>query len=104
MSPRAFAAVAVASIGQIVRQIAHGAGISKRIYPHLLRHTMATRLLAIGMDIADVQKFLGHEDIATTRIYAETSLAMLRRISRAQGEVVGAFAADLLAQPRRGAI
>ena len=40
---------------------------------------MATRLLAIGMDITDVQKFLGHEDIATTRIYAETSVAMLRR-------------------------
>ncbi len=31
------------------------------------------------MDITDVQKFLGHEDIATTRIYAETSVAMLRR-------------------------
>ena len=107
-------------IGQIVRQIAHGTGISKRIYPHLLRHTMATRLLAIGMDITDVQKFLGHEDIATTRIYAETSVAMLRRkfdrvtekagkdlvrqISEHQGEVVGAFAADLLAEPRRTAI
>ena len=104
-------------IGQIVRQIAHSAGISKRIYPHLLRHTMATRLLAIGMNITDVQKFLGHEDIATTRIYAETSVAMLRRkfdrvteeagknlvqrISRDQGEVVGAFAADLLMEPRR---
>ena len=98
-------------------QIAHGAGISKRIYPHLLRHTMDTRLLAIGMDITDVQKFLGHEDIATTRIYAETSVAMLRRkfdrvteeagknlaqrISRAQGEVAGAFAADLLVELRR---
>ena len=81
---------------------------------------MATRLLAIGMDITDVQKFLGHEDIATTRISAETSVAMLlrnfvrvteeagknlvQRISMDQGEVVGAFAAALLAEPRRTAI
>ena len=79
---------------------------------------MATRLLAIGMDITDVQKFLGHEDIATTRIYAETSVAMLRRkfdqvtakagaelvqrISEDQGEVVGSpLPADLLTEPRR---
>ena len=40
---------------------------------------MATRLLALGMDITDVQRFLGHDDISTTRIYAETSVAMLRR-------------------------
>ncbi|MCY4141299.1 MAG: tyrosine-type recombinase/integrase, partial [Rhodobacteraceae bacterium] len=99
-------------IGQIVREIAREAGIAKRIYPHLLRHTMATRLLAIGMDIADIQKFLGHADISATRIYAETSIAMLRRkfdrvtdpdgrdligtVRERHGEVVGAFAADLL--------
>lgn len=99
-------------IGQMVREIARETGISKRIYPHLLRHTMATRLLAMGMDITDVQKYLGHEDIGSTRIYAETSVAMLRRkfdqvteepgkallktITAQQGEIVGAFAADLL--------
>lgn len=66
-------------IGQIGRTVAHQAAITKRLYPHLLRHTMATRLLAIGMDITDVQKFLGHDDISSTRIYAETSIAMLRR-------------------------
>ena len=39
----------------------------------------ATRLLALGMEITDVQRFLGHEDIATTRRYAETTAAVLRR-------------------------
>lgn len=103
-------------IGQMVRGIAKKAGIHKRIYPHLLRHTMATRLLAMGMAITDVQKYLGHEDIGSTRIYAETSVAMLRSkfdqvteepgkallhiITAQQGEVAGAFAADLLGQRR----
>ena len=104
-------------IGQMVRGIAQQAGIVKRIYPHLLRHTMATRLLAIGMDIADIQKFLGHADISATRIYAETSIAMLRlkfdrvtdpagrdllgTVRDRQGDVVGAYAADLLSGDRR---
>ena len=66
-------------IGQMEREVARDAGIAKRIYPHLLRHTMAARLLALGMHITDIQKFLGHEDIGATRIDAETSVAMLRR-------------------------
>ena len=65
--------------GQIVRQIAEKAGITKRVYPHLLRHTVATKLLWLGMDITDVQRFLGHENIETTRRYAETTAATLRR-------------------------
>lgn len=101
-------------IGQIVREIAQKAGIGKRIYPHVLRHTMATRLLAIGMDITDIQRFLGHVDISATRIYAETSIAMLQRkfdqvtdpagcdllgtVRDRHGEVIGAFAADLLSE------
>ena len=99
-------------IGQMVREVAHDAGIGKRIHPHLLRHTVATRLLALGMHITDIQKFLGHQDIGATRIYAETSVAMLRRkfdqvtdpagsdllgtVRTRHGDVVGAFAADLL--------
>ena len=104
-------------VGQMVRGVAMAAGITKRIYPHLLRHTVATRLLALGMDITDVQRFLGHDDIGTTRPYAETSVAMLRRkfdqvtapggralvqdIAAAQGEIVAAFASDLLSGDRR---
>ena len=35
-------------VGQVVRGVASAAGITKRVYPHLLRHTVATRLLALG--------------------------------------------------------
>lgn len=41
-------------------EIARETGIRKRIYPRLLRNTIATRLLAVDTDIADIQKLLGH--------------------------------------------
>ena len=66
-------------IGQMVRGIAREAGIGKRVRPRPLRHALATRPLAIGMDIASIQKFLGHADIGATRIHVETAIAMRQR-------------------------
>lgn len=58
-------------IQQIVREVAIAAGIQKRVYPHLLRHQIATYLHNNGMPLEHVQKFLGHENPQTTQIYAE---------------------------------
>lgn len=66
------------TVQDIVKQAAVAAGISKRVYPHLLRHSIATLLLQSGeMPLDQIQKFLGHRQIVTTQVYAETSLLSL---------------------------
>jgi integrase/recombinase XerD len=44
-------------------------GIGKRVYPHMLRHTMATTLLANGCPIGHIRALLGHEHLTTTCRY-----------------------------------
>ncbi len=65
-------------IQQIVKQTAEQAGITKKVHPHLLRHTVATFLLEKGMPLEQIQKFLGHSKIETTQIYAESSTEMMK--------------------------
>jgi integrase/recombinase XerD len=43
--------------------------IEKRIYFHILRHSIATHLLQNGMDIESIAKFLGHSSLISTQIY-----------------------------------
>jgi len=54
---------------QTLAQIGLALGID-HLHPHRLRHTCATRLLNAGMDIVQIQKLLGHEQLTTTMIYA----------------------------------
>lgn len=50
-------------------RVLKGTGIKGFCF-HDLRHTFATRLVQMGIDIYKVQKLLGHRDIKTTQRYA----------------------------------
>ena len=61
-----------------LRAVAEAAGISRRVTPHMLRHSAATQLLEAGVDIRVVQRLLGHSSIATTQIYTQVTDSVLR--------------------------
>jgi site-specific recombinase XerD len=70
------------SIERSVRRYATIAGISKKVTPHVIRHSFATDLLSNGADIRSVQMMLGHANIATTQIYTHVTDAQLREVHK----------------------
>ena len=67
-------------IWAIIKDAAFRAGIAKNIYPHTLRHSFASHLLANGADLRAIQEMLGHADIATTEIYTHVDKGKLAAI------------------------
>jgi len=71
-----------ARVWQIVQELARLAGMEKKIWPHLLRHSFATHLLSHGADLRAIQEMLGHASLATTQVYTHVDQARLKQVHR----------------------
>jgi site-specific recombinase XerD len=76
------------SIRKILKKVVERAGITKRVYPHMLRHSYATHMLENGIDIRYIQELLGHASPQTTMIYTHVTTKQLTDIKSPLDNIV----------------
>ena len=72
----------ILNIRKALGRAVKAAGIKKKVYPHLFRHSIATHLLAKNINMRVIQKYLGHTRIATTEFYTHVDISGLMEASR----------------------
>lgn len=68
------------AVWSMLKELCKKSGIDRSIYPHQLRHSLATHLLKGGVDLRSLQLLLGHENLATVQIYTHVETSYLRSI------------------------
>ena len=86
-----------ATIQEMCRDAARLAGITKRVTPHVLRHSFATHLLESGSDTRVIQVMLGHSRIDTTARYTSVSPQTISRT----GSPLDRLPMETEAQPKK---
>jgi site-specific recombinase XerD len=71
------------SVERMVKSYATQAGITRKVTPHVIRHSFATDLLENGADLRSVQALLGHANIATTQVYTHVTDKHLHDVHKA---------------------
>ncbi len=88
--------IGAAAVRDALKKAVEAVGLSKRVTPHVLRHSFATHLIETGTDIRTIQVLLGHASIRSTQFYTRISTAHLARtrspldqLGTKEGKVLG---------------
>jgi site-specific recombinase XerD len=73
---------AVKNLRPAIQRACLKAGVTKRVTPHLFRHSFATHLVDANVNLRTVQKLLGHARITTTEIYTHVSLENMQEVEK----------------------
>ncbi len=68
------------SLQKAISRYALKAGLDKRVFPHMVRHSFATHLLDGGADLRVVQELLGHANLSSTQIYTHVTQSQARKV------------------------
>lgn len=70
------------AVQRVLKKYAAAAGITRKVTPHVIRHSFATDLLSNGADLRSVQALLGHANIGTTQVYTHVTDRHLREVHK----------------------